>query len=108
MPAYVWARQQQGKVHFGVVNAIHVPVAILAQIALIVLLVLSVRRRRWNAAILLGFIMVALLGNAFICGALSNPHDRYQSRLIWLPFFAVALLGTERAFALRDQAESGT
>jgi hypothetical protein len=108
MHAYMDARQQQGKIRFGVVNAFHVPVAILAQLALIVLLVLCVRRRRWNAAIFLGFILVALLGNAFICGALSNPRDRYQSRLIWLPFFAVALLGTERGFALRAQAESGT
>jgi hypothetical protein len=29
-------------------------------------------------------ILLALLGNAVICGALANPHNRYGSRLIWL------------------------
>jgi hypothetical protein len=43
-----------------------------------------------------------------ICGALSNPHDRYQSRLVWLPVFALALLGTEGRFSLRDHTESVT
>ena len=37
------------------------------------------------------FVLVALLGNAFICGALSNPHHRYQSRLIWLAPLVVLL-----------------
>ena len=32
-----------------------------------------------------------LLANAFVCGALSNPHDRYGARVVWLASFAVAL-----------------
>jgi peptidoglycan/LPS O-acetylase OafA/YrhL len=28
--------------------------------------------------------LLALLANAFVCGTLSNPHDRYGARLIWL------------------------
>jgi hypothetical protein len=29
-------------------------------------------------------IAVALLANAFVCGALSNPHDRYGARIVWI------------------------
>jgi hypothetical protein len=35
--------------------------------------------------------IVALLGNAFVCGALSNPHDRYGARMVWIAAFAVTL-----------------
>jgi hypothetical protein len=71
-------------------------------------LVVTLRRERWGAAVFLGFIIAALFGNALICGALSNPHDRYQSRLIWLPVLTLSLLGAERRFSLRPRAESGT
>ncbi|HEY8950911.1 MAG TPA: hypothetical protein VIM56_18650 [Rhizomicrobium sp.] len=108
MAAYMAARQQEGKIRFHDVNDLHWPVAALAQIGAIAAFWMMVRRQRWNSAIFLGFAMAALLGNALICGALSNPHDRYQSRLVWLPVFALALLGTEGRFSLRDQAESVT
>ena len=29
--------------------------------------------------------LVALIANASITGALSGPHSRYQSRIMWLP-----------------------
>ena len=34
------------------------------------------------------FVIVVLLANAAVCGALSGPHDRYQARIAWI----VALL----------------
>jgi hypothetical protein len=37
--------------------------------------------------------MVAVLANAFVCGVLSNPHDRYGARLIWLAVAAAAIAG---------------
>jgi len=40
------------------------------------------------------FVKVILLGvllNAFICGALSGPYDRYQARVIWLVPLIAAL-----------------
>ena len=39
-----------------------------------------------------------LLMNAAITGALSMPHDRYQSRIMWLPPL-VLLLSTPRTRA---------
>jgi len=35
--------------------------------------------------------LLALLANAFVCGTLSNPHDRYGARLIWLAVTAAAI-----------------
>lgn len=108
MTSYMKARQQRGLLRFHEINDVHLPVAALAQIGILAAFAMMVRRRRWNSAIFLGFVIAALLGNALICGALSNPHARYQSRLVWLPVFALALLGTEKRFSLRDHIESGT
>jgi hypothetical protein len=35
---------------------------------------------------------LAILANAFVCGALSNPHDRYGSRIAWLAPFVLLLV----------------
>ena len=34
---------------------------------------------------------LALLANAFVCGVLSNPHDRYGARLVWIAPLVVLL-----------------
>jgi hypothetical protein len=34
---------------------------------------------------------VALLANAFVCGALSGPHDRYGARIAWIATFTVVI-----------------
>jgi hypothetical protein len=52
--------------------------------------------------VLFGFVLAALLGNAIICGVLSGPHARYQSRLMWTPILALALAGAN-TLALRRQ-----
>lgn len=31
-----------------------------------------------------GFVIIVLLANAAVCGALSGPHDRYQARIAWI------------------------
>ena len=107
--AYMTAHQQTGKIHFTAVNVVHVPLALLAQIWLGWVLWRALRRRRWNLATLPAFVLLALLGNALVCGLFSGPHDRYQSRLAWVPCLIVLLTarGTvERA--LRRPIESGT
>jgi hypothetical protein len=50
-------------------------------------------------------IVLGVLANAVICGALSGPHERYQMRLIWLvPFAAlIAAAGTGRQKADAQQ-----
>jgi hypothetical protein len=86
------ARQQNGGISFIAVNAIDYPVALIAM-ALLPLIVWLAWRRRLPAEIgaLAATCTLALLGNAFVCGALSNPHDRYGARMVWIAVLAVAL-----------------
>ena len=108
LPAYLAARQQQGHFRFAVLNMIHVPVGFLSLLGLAVLLQRAVIRRRWEEVALPGLVLVALIGNAIVCATFSNPHDRYQSRIIWLPTLVLALGLARNPKSLRPQAESGT
>jgi hypothetical protein len=96
LPAYGTARQQKGRIDFHLINLVHVPVGWLVLVLLAAGFVFALKRADDKAAPLLGFILVALIGNALICGVFSNPHARYQSRLIWVPAFALALLAADR------------
>jgi hypothetical protein len=109
MHAYTSARQQRGEFHFLPLNIVHVSVALLSLAALGWVLLTGIRRGDWRGLVLPGFLLLALAGNALICGALSGPHGRYQSRLIWLPTFVLALTVAPRLeFSLRQPVESGT
>ena len=93
LSAYYAARQQNRLIDFGWINPPHLAAGALSIAALAAILAAAAWRRRWDDRVFLPvFLLLALLGNAFICGALSNPHDRYQSRLIWVASFAVLLL----------------
>lgn len=97
LPDYVAARQQKGEIGFVAVNRIQVPIGLLAMAAAIWLVAQALRhRRRVDRLLLPAYLLLALLGNAFICGVLSNPHDRYQSRLIWALPFALLILASRR------------
>ena len=82
--AYLNALQQRERIDFEAINRLHVPVAVVAQLALLVLAVLLWRRGdRLGAALCMATLAVLLL-QAAITGALSNPNHRYQSRIIWI------------------------
>ncbi len=88
------ARQQQTRISpslFDALNRVHVPIAYLSVLGLLVVAGWGLRVRRHDLAGAALYIFLALLGNAFICGALSNPHDRYQSRLVWLASLVVGM-----------------
>lgn len=109
MHAYTSARQQRDEFVFLPLTILHVSVAVLTLAALGWLLLTAIRRRDWGGLTLPGFVLLALLGNALICGALSGPHGRYQSRLIWLPTFVLLLTQAQKLeFSLRRPVESGT
>jgi hypothetical protein len=81
------ARQQQGQITqklFDGLNLIHKPIAWLSISGLLLVMGWGQYNKRHDFTALAFFTLLALLGNAFICGALSNPHDRYQSRLVWI------------------------
>ncbi|HEY0302133.1 MAG TPA: hypothetical protein VGC36_12390, partial [Rhizomicrobium sp.] len=90
---YDRANQQEGEIWFVPVNIVHVPVAALSLAGLYLIFRRVRARRDWRSGVLPAFVLIALVGNAFVCGVFSGPHGRYQSRIMWLPVFAVALIG---------------
>ena len=108
LPAYLAARQQKGRFRFRALNMIHVTVGFLSLLGIAMLINRALIRRRWEEVKLPGLVLVALIGNAIICATFSNPHDRYQSRLIWLPGLVVALAQMRNPRSLRPLTESGT
>jgi hypothetical protein len=100
---YERARQTEGRrVLPDWMPALHEAAALGGLTWLLAVLPGAVRRRRpiagFTAAVLLG-----LLGNALITGGLSGPHDRYQSRIMWLPL-AIALLAGPPLLAERKRS----
>lgn len=97
MPRFAAARQQQNLFDFTGFNLLHVPVALIGLTALPVILVAAWRRRvAPQAAALTLTALLALLANAAIFGALSNPNDRYQSRIAWLAPLALGVAAMSR------------
>jgi hypothetical protein len=87
------ARQQHGEIGFAAINRIHQPVALAAMLLLLATALLGLRRAPFaDLGLLATTTTLALLANAFVCGVLSNPHDRYGARLVWLAPLVVTLL----------------
>jgi len=86
------ARQQRGEMSFTAINRLDYPVALLSMALLPVIVLLA-----WRRAIPPAFgefaavCAIALIANAFVCGAMSNPHDRYGARLVWIAVLAVSV-----------------
>ena len=98
------ARQQHRDINFTAINRVHVPVALGSMLALLAIAGHALWRRRLDdVTMLAATVSLALLGNAFICGVISGPHDRYGARLAWLATFAV-LIAAVRRFADDDEA----
>jgi hypothetical protein len=56
-------------------------------------ILLLMKRRNHAVAGFAAIVLLAVVANAAITGGLSMPHDRYQSRVMWLPLL-ITLLGT--------------
>ncbi|MGN6572607.1 MAG: hypothetical protein ACTHLO_14460 [Pseudolabrys sp.] len=96
VPAMQAARQQErpdGLAHvFPELNKVHYPVALAAMALLPVIVLLAfLDALPFVYGEFAAMCIIALLGNAFVCGALSNPHDRYGARMVWIAAFATAL-----------------
>lgn len=92
------ARQQHWGVNFDYVNWLHVPVALASMLGLVALLARALANRRLDDLTLLGaMVTLALLGNAFICGVISGPHDRYGARMVWVATFVVLMALARRS-----------
>ena len=97
-PAAYAARQQNGLLDFTLLNRLHVPIAFTSMVLTLGLLLRFRRNKFDELALLATTSTLAIVANAFLCGALSGPHDRYGARVAWLATFAVGLAMT-RALA---------
>src|SRR5581483_7817249 len=71
------ARQQHGELGFELINRLHVPVAFASMLLVLALVSRAVVAGRFDdLAAFAATAAVAILANAFACGALSGPHDR--------------------------------
>jgi hypothetical protein len=104
VPSMWAARQQKGEISFTAINTVQYPLGLIAM-ALLPLIVLLSARKTLSPATgeLAAAVALTILANAFVCGALSNPHDRYGARVVWLAAFAVILAAIE--FAARRRQE---
>jgi len=97
LPAMRTARQQRGELHFESINAVHVPIALAGTVLLPILIVLALRRRlNADLGLLAATAALAIVMNACVCGPLSNAHDRYGARIVWIAPFVVALASLRR------------
>ncbi|HEV7409776.1 MAG TPA: hypothetical protein VGO01_14940 [Bradyrhizobium sp.] len=100
------ARQQHWDTNFDAINRVHVPVALGSMLALLAIVGHAFWRRRLDDVTLLAAtVSLALLGNAFICGVISGPHDRYGARLVWIATFVV-LIAAVRYFSGEDDLDA--
>ncbi len=89
--AYASARQQSGALAVPApLSMIHMIVELAGVIVCIGLLPVAISRRHACAGFVARTLLVLPL-SAAITGALSAPHDRYQSRIMWLPAFIAAV-----------------
>ena len=93
LQATMWAaKQQKGEISFTAVNAVHYPVALIAMALLPFIVFMGWSGRLPRCFGDLAFVCIlALLANAFVCGGLANPHDRYGARIVWLAVFTAGL-----------------
>jgi hypothetical protein len=93
------ARQQHWDLNFAPINWIHVPVALLSILLAFVILGYALWRRRFDdLALLAATVSLAILGNAFICGVMSGPHDRYGARMAWIATLLVLIAAIRRFY----------
>lgn len=77
------ARQQKGELAPLAARANWLHLAIIVPALALNLFVLFLRQAPPVLRAAAAAMLAGVIGNAFVCGALSGPHDRYHARLIW-------------------------
>ncbi len=103
--AFQGSRQQHG-IDF---KPLYWPTRAIMGVSLAALLIFALAwRRAPRQAMFAAAILAALVGNAFICGALSNPNHRYQGRLVWLVASSAAMMVLAQTSFGRVREREGT
>lgn len=95
LPTLMASMQVRDTTPKPLVRAVSGAVTLPALVLLPIMLGLALRRKDGLLAGLLAAVAVSLVVNAILAGALSDVHDRYQSRIVWLAPLAV-LVGLVR------------
>lgn len=109
VPAAHSALQRHNQLDFEPINLVHEPVALISLGLLALMLLLAWRRPNFAGhdfaqyGPLAATFTVAILANAFVCGVLSNPHDRYGSRIAWIAVLFLAVAALRALPALRTK-----
>jgi hypothetical protein len=106
VPAMQNARQQRGEINFDLINRIHVPIALGSMILALVLFArATISGSFGETGKLAATVTVAILANAFVCGVLSGPHDRYGARIVWIATFTAAIASLRAVNTLLPNAK---
>ena len=81
------SRQFTGRLPKEIIRSVTTAGALIGLLMLAPIAEIARRKGDKNVLSLVAAVVAALIVNALVTGALSDVHDRYQSRLIWLPFF---------------------
>lgn len=93
LPALERSAQFRDTLPKEAIRAATFPLTVAGLVFLLPMLLLAWRRKDVALLALLSSVALALVANAAMTGALSDVHDRYQSRLVWLaPFVVIAAL----------------
>jgi hypothetical protein len=99
------SRQQNGGLYArGLSNFIYMPVQLGALLALALWTALRWRAMSPPLRVFCLMILGGLVANAFICGGLSNPLNRYQGRVAWLAVLAVGIVLSARRHVPASQS----
>jgi hypothetical protein len=92
LPAMRAAHQQHWDINFAAVNWIHIPVGLASMLLAAVIFGRALWYRKMDdVALLAATVTLAMLGNAFVCGVISGPHDRYGARMVWITTLLVLI-----------------
>lgn len=102
---YTASLQNHGTLEVGhTLQTLHLAIAVAGVIGCCTILLVAWRGHPTMARFAVAALL-ALLVNAAVTGGLSGPHDRYQSRIMWLPpfitLFGVIALPAGRLTAIR-------
>lgn len=101
-----WNSEQRYGIKMSELNALHLATGGLAVLGLGVCGLLAWRARDMRHVGLALTVGLCLLGNAFVCGALSNPNDRYQARIVWVAVLTCGLIAARRIGAAVEEQDA--
>jgi hypothetical protein len=102
------SRQVQDLMPRGAIRAVTTTGSAIGLFLLLPVLFVAFRKRDVEIASLATAALAALCVNALVTGGLSDVHDRYQSRVVWVALLAVLLaLIRWRQFAVAGAASAG-